>query len=105
MEKTVIQIAGVWFEGPFVSTAQIRNVSGVYVVASNDRQPSGQHYWLDVGQSDELKDRLDAHDRAECWQRNSMRGWVYYVSYCIEPMRTRLEQAARAALNPACGVR
>lgn len=100
----MIDLAGIWFEGPFSSTDQIRNQSGVYVVASAPHG-LGLRTWLDVGESGELRDRLDNHDRRGCWFNNSPQGWVYFIHYCNEAERMRVEQELRRRLNPTCGER
>lgn len=100
----MIDIAGVFFEGPFTSTDQIRDESGIYVVASPPAT-SGIRVWLDVGESANLKTRLDSHDRQDCWRRNSPSGWVFFISYCNEAERMRVEAVARKFLRPVCGDR
>jgi len=38
---------------------------------------------IDVGESSEVKTRVETHDRKECWERNC-KGIIKYAAYYVE---------------------
>ena len=60
-------IQGYQFEGPFTTTSTIKKSSGVYVILCDETT-------IDVGESDDLKYRLDNHDREDCWNEKCKYG-------------------------------
>jgi len=99
-----IKIGNYNFEGPFASVDELKKQSGVYVVlgrnASTDR-------WnvVDVGESENVHDRMDNHDRSDCWRRQGYASIMVAVYYCNEQQRMRIEQELREQFNPPCGKR
>ena len=101
-----IDICGYTFNGSFVSTALIRNQPGIYAIL--DRRSSDSSYGVDVGESARLRDRLDHHDRRNCWRRNTRGAIRYAVMYTpgmSAARRQAIESRLRAKYSPACGVR
>ena len=93
---------GYTFEGLYTSTSLIKNISGVYVIA--DCTSHGNSL-LDVGESGTLKDRLDSHDRAECWERHRKGTLKVAVFYANELTRRNIADDIRSKGRPTCGVR
>lgn len=92
------------FDGPFTSTNQVLNRSGVYAMLT--RSNSLQSYTvIDIGESGDLRSRLDNHDRSACWTRNDLGQLSVAVLYCDERTRMAVETALRAHYRPVCGDR
>lgn len=94
------------FDGPFTSTAPIQDVAGVYVIIA---ERSSGFYVIDVGESGQLRTRLDNHDRKSCWSRNLNSGLlrfaVLYTPGVQQQGRCEIEFDIRAKNNPPCGER
>lgn len=92
------------FEGPYSDTNSLEDRSGVYVIL--DYRDDGKHYVLDVGESAQVRTRVENHDRQECWYRNK-KGSIYFVVYYTpslqQPGRMAIEQEIRDKYNPPCG--
>ncbi|GAA5335981.1 hypothetical protein YIM730264_20040 [Thermus hydrothermalis] len=95
------------FEGPYPlgETWRLQDRSGVYVIL--DLHPDG-YYCLDVGESAQVKTRVETHDRTDCWRRH--RGGALYVAVLYtpnlqQPGRSAIEQEIRRQYNPPCGER
>lgn len=90
------------FEGPFASTEYIKNQSGAYVIL--DKNSEGYNI-LDCGESEAIKNRIENHDRSDCWKRNAKGKIVFCVFYCSEQKRMQVESEIRKKYNPPCGER
>lgn len=91
------------FEGAYTDPNRLRDVAGVYVIwCKSDNQ------WtiLDVGESDDVRNRINNHERADCWEDNCS-GTIYYsATYISSPQeRSNLEQRIRNTENVSCGER
>jgi len=98
-----VKIGGYDFDGPFKSTDPIEDKSGIYAVL---HYKEGKCYLLDVGESSEMKKRLEDHDRKECWEKNSegaIEYSVYYTPELKEEERKEIETKIRAKYIPPCG--
>ncbi|HES59118.1 MAG TPA: hypothetical protein ENO18_01690 [Caldithrix sp.] len=106
---TQVNIGGKKFSCVTLSESDFKDIAAVYVIlcVAQDRSWSV----LDVGQTGEVGDRIDDHDRKECWQRNcpNRNIWV-----CIYPMpssqysrqdREKFESYLRNQYQPQCGKR
>lgn len=101
-----INIGGYQFDGPFAGTSSIRNQAGIYAIL--DRRSNGSSFVVDVGESATVRDRLDNHDREDCWRRNTrgvIRYAVMYTPGMSAERRRAVESRLRAKFSPACGVR
>jgi hypothetical protein len=96
-----INIEGYEFEGPFTSTDSLKSLSGVYVI--HYKNNNGKYTRLDVGESEDVKDRVETHDRKECWDRNAHGDITVSAYYCSENERMRVEKIIRDSLNLPCG--
>lgn len=95
-----ISIGRYRFEGPFTATAQLRRQSGVYVIHC---VTGGRYHNIDVGESQDVRKRVDSHDRAPCWTRNCRGTLTVSVLYCGEADRMRVEKELRTAQVWSCG--
>lgn len=93
------------FEGYFQNRESLKTVQGIYSVLDNT---DGKYYVKDVGQADNVYNRIKYHDREECWKRNSRGNIVFAVMYTpdyTERQRCEIESDIRACYNPTCGDR
>ncbi|VAX07676.1 hypothetical protein MNBD_GAMMA26-1407 [hydrothermal vent metagenome] len=99
-----IKIGNYNFEGPFTSVNQLKKQSGVYVVLGRN---SSAERWnvLDVGESENVHDRVENHDRADCWKKQGYSSIAVAAYYCNEQQRMRIEKELRKQFNPPCGKR
>jgi len=109
-EKNVpLTIGGKSFKCSTLSDADFKDIAAIYVIICVDKD--GKWEVLDVGQSGELGERIDNHDRKDCWIKNcpNKNVWV-----CIYPMPTAkyskqdrldFENKLRNQFNPPCGKR
>ncbi len=98
-----ITIGNLTFEGPFTNTAQLQARSGVYAILGTNGA-DGLHV-LDIGESGDVKSRVETHDRKESWPRCGYSKLSVAAYYCMETERMRVEGALRQQYNPPCGER
>jgi hypothetical protein len=98
-----ITIGNYTFDGPFSSTVSLQSCSGVYAILG--RNGTGGWAVVDIGESGDLRNRIDGHDREACWNRETSSSWSVAAYYCDEPTRMRVESALRSQYNPPCGKR
>lgn len=92
------------FEGPYSDTNSLEDRSGVYVIL--DYRDDGKHYVLDVGESAQVRTRVENHDRKDCWDLNregNLRFAVHYTPGLQQAGRMAIEQEIRDKYNPPCG--
>ena len=94
---------GYEFDGLYSKPDDLQGASGVYVIwceAPDDLSV------LDVGQSGNVKERIQDHERSECWFRHCSGGHVRYSATYThnlpEGRRIRMEQLIRQLTKPAC---
>jgi hypothetical protein len=101
-----IKIGKYTFEGPYTSTANLEDKSGVYAILC---KKNGDKYNLvDVGESATVKSRVETHDRKDCWQRScnsALTVAVYYTPGMQQRGRMTVEQEIRDQYDPPCGNR
>lgn len=101
-----IKIGGYDFEGPFTDTSRLRNEQGVYGIL--DQRSDGKYYVVDVGESEDVRTRIENHDRSDCWKRNqigTLTVAVLYTPGMSGDSRCAIESSLRDRYSPACGVR
>lgn len=98
-----IQIGKHNFDGPHLQTTGIHAKSGVYVILGK----SGGTTWsvVDVGESQSVRERVDNHDRAQCWKRRGHHELAAAVLYVPEQQRMQIESELRVQYDPPCGER
>lgn len=98
-----IQVGNYNFEGPFSSTQELQRKSGVYVILGR----SGNSSWsvVDVGESSSVRDRVENHDRQDCWNRQRHAQLNVCALYLNETQRLTVEGELRSKFNPPCGKR
>lgn len=101
-----IRIGKYEFEGPYRDTASLEDRSGVYAIL--DQRENNRYGLLDVGESSNVKTRVETHDRKDCWERNK-KGTIHYAVHYTPGLqqagRMAIEQEIRDQYNPPCGER
>ena len=98
-----ISVGDYTFNGPYTSTDSIEDRSGVYAVHC---KKEGNYYLIDVGESAEVKSRLDDHERKDCRKRECEGTLTYSVKYTPnlqQAGRMEIEQRIRDQFDPPCG--
>ena len=68
-EKTSnVTIGGYPFVCVPLASAEFKNIAAIYVILCVTQ--GGKWSVLDVGETGELGDRIDSHDRKVCWENN-----------------------------------
>jgi hypothetical protein len=100
-----ITVGNYSFEGPYTSTDKLEDRSGVYAIHC---KVEDKYYLIDIGESSEVKTRIENHDRRDCWTKNckgTLTVSVYYTPNLQQPGRKLVEQELRKLYNPVCGER
>lgn len=101
----MINIGRFRFEGPVYNTSSLKDAAGVYAVL-DDRGKDDLRI-LDVGESVQIRSRIENHDREPCWQLN-LRGRICYAALYLpgstKQRRREIEEEVRRQFTPACGV-
>ena len=94
---------GYQFDGPFYYSESLRELPGVYVVWCLFHNYLNI---LDVGESDNVKERLGSHERRDCW-KNKCPGIIQHSAAYISDQaeRLRLEKLIRNSEIVPCGER
>ena len=89
------------FDGPFTDTSKLKNQSGVYVILCSN----GNSNWkvVDIGESQSVRERVENHDREDCWHRQCQSTLAVAVLYSNQKERMRIEQELRVQYKPPCG--
>jgi len=93
------------FEGPFDNTNQLEDRSGVYFISCYD---GDSHVPIDVGESKNVKSRIETHDRADCWKKECNHKVMVSVLYTPNKQqhgRMEIEQDIRCNYTFPCGDR
>ena len=91
------------FEGPYTSTANLKDQGGVYTILC---QNNGKYNTVDVGESATVKSRVENHDRKPCWNTNcfsSLAVAVLYTPGLSAEGRRQIEEEVRNQYNFPCG--
>ncbi len=100
-----ITVGNYSFDGPYTTTDKLEDRSGVYAILC---KVEDKYYLIDVGESSEVKTRIENHERRDCWTKNcrgTLTYSVYYTPNLQQPGRKLVEQELRKLYNPVCGER
>lgn len=89
-------------DGPYdPRTTNFSQVPGIYLITDNNKQP------LDCGQTDNLSQRMNSHERMDSWYRCAGSGepYLYFLWEPNESNRLQIESKIRATYPFVCGVR
>lgn len=97
-----VNIEGYSFSGPHSIDATFKPLAGVYIIYTADYTSKK---WLDVGETDNLANRISSHERRLCWKRNAedLKINLAFLQINNEQRRLTVEAKLRKKLNPICG--
>ena len=98
-----INVGKYLFEGPYASTDKLEDKSGVYAIHC---YRENKYYLIDIGESAKVKERVDNHEREDCWKKNysgTLTVSVLYTPNLQQAGRMEIEQEIRKQYNPPCG--
>ncbi|MFW5856088.1 MAG: hypothetical protein ACOCVB_02315 [Bacillota bacterium] len=98
-----IKLADYKFQGPYTSTAELKDRPGIYAIHCNYKN---QYTLIDIGESAQVKSRVDNHERMKCWLKNCqgiITVSVYYTKHWTQEGRFQFQQKLRKLYNPPCG--
>lgn len=87
--------------GPFDNIYSVPAQSGVYIVLGS--MVTGYSV-IDVGESQNVWERLACHDREDCWKRQGARLYFAFIP-ANQNERMLIESELRAQYRPVCGIR
>ncbi len=91
------------FCGVYRSTDELDNYSGIYAILN---EKGGKIYIIDVGESTQVRTRIEKHGRKGCWNENrkgALAFAVYWSSNRDEEARKAIEQEIRGQYSIPCG--
>lgn len=101
--RRVVDVA----EAPRTDTHSLLDASGVYIILTRQKANS-QWTVVDIGESGEVKTRVENHDREPCWESHNQGTLAVAVIYKPNQQqagRKLIEQELRTQFNPLCGER
>lgn len=90
------------FTGPHRNATSLPPQSGVYIITRLDND---LHTVIDVGESDNIAQRIPNHDRMNQWEAVTTNGFHVWTLLANASERMLIERAHRLAYQPVCGVR
>ncbi len=98
---------GLDWEGPFYSQYGLEKLPGIYLIQCDSGR--GAPKILDVGEAEDVRKRIETHDREDCWEEECQDGAITYAAHYMkgstEEQRREIEQDLRKQLDPPCGER
>jgi len=98
-----INIANYHAEGPFGNDNYLQPGSGVYVILGR-RNITASWTVVDIGESENIRERVANHNRALCWRGQGHSELSVAAIYADERNRTIIERQLRSQYNPPCGL-
>ncbi len=96
MSETTVNYEGYTFNGPFSINTSFNEVAGIYLITTVNGNI------VDVGETDNLKQRIPNHERRACWSRNNGVN-LYFHHENDQKQRLAKEKFFRIKSNPSCG--
>lgn len=98
-----IKLGNYQFQGPYTTTTSLENKPGIYAIHCLHKN---KYSLLDIGESAQVRSRVESHERMKCWQKNceeTITVSVYYTSHWSQQGRAELSDRLRQLYNPPCG--
>jgi hypothetical protein len=97
-----IKLGNYYFE-PHETAAALQDKSGIYAILCL----IGKEYRvIDIGESSQVKTRIEGHARESCWKRHcngTLIISVHYTPNIQQAGRREIEQELRRLFKPVCG--
>lgn len=98
-----IQVGNYQAQGPFGNEGSLNARSGVYVILGRSRQIDSWNV-VDVGESENIRNRVQTHDRSPCWRGQGHGELAVAAIYADARNRMLIERELRGQFNPPCGL-
>ena len=99
MTNDGIMLAGYRLKGPYKDGTVWNEVPAVYVPLNGPVENP-----LDVGETENLKERLANHERRPCWEKHATEGLYFAVRVEeSESERQKIERLIRGSYDLPCG--
>lgn len=88
---------------PYKSSALLQDKSGIYAILC---LMGDQNHVIDIGESSQVKTRIEGHDRDSCWKKHCKGILIFAVHYTPniqQAGRREIEQELRRLFKPVCG--
>ena len=98
-----VTIGGYTFSGWFVYVYTLDGEPGLYAIGC---KKDDKVQVIDVGETDNIQDRVKKHDRKDCWKKECKTGSLRYAQYTTkvgEDERRKIEKKIRDDEDPPCG--
>lgn len=88
------------FDGGYDDPNRLQAKAGIYLVFTKEMV-------IDIGESEDVRNRILTHDRKDCWQRKANGGVLYYAAHNMPgssiEARHEIELRLRSLVNLPCG--
>lgn len=98
-----IDISDYSFSGPYTETSSLEGKPGVYLILDCF---DNEYFIVDIGESAKVRNRVENHDRKDCWDKKIIGEIMYAVLYTPnipQSGRVEIEQSIRSKLAVPCG--
>ena len=98
-----VTIGGYGFNGPHDSPSKLSKSGGVYLILY---LKEAKYYSCDVGESGNIRERVENHDRKECWKTKCNGTLAYYELLTpgkSQDERMEIEKKVRDSYKFPCG--
>lgn len=89
------------FTGPHPNAKSLPAKSGVYVITR--QLTNGSYKIIDVGESRNISERIQSHDRMNQWNMASNSSFNVWTCLADQNQRMIIERDIRIAYEPICG--
>ena len=98
-----IMLGKYYFKGPYSSLHKLDNSPGLYAIHCQENEQQ----ILDVGEADQIKNKIKTHERMKCWLYHSQEKGIAVSAYYTDDWTTEERQNAalelRKRYSPPCG--
>lgn len=98
-----INVGNYHAEGPFGNENNLQPQSGVYVILGRSNAAANWNV-VDIGESENICERVANHDRALCWRGQGHAHLSVAAIYADARSQTLIERQLRTQFNPPCGL-
>jgi len=99
----LVGIGGYDFFGWLYTVSALYEDPGIYAIGC---EKGDETKVIDVGETDNIRDRIMKHDRKDCWEKECKNGTIVYAQYrttVSKEKRTEIEKEIREKEDPPCG--
>lgn len=99
-----VEIGGYTFQGWYMYISTLPEAAGLYAIGCKKDE---NVKLIDVGESGDIRERVENHDRKDCWEDECKDGEIRYAYLRTpgksKPEREEIEKDIRDKEDPPCG--